>query len=587
MEWLCEVEYASLLSEYYEYGSKILSESGTRCPLSKLICCTRHTGSNNLELIGYFSIDSTFLNKLPVVLRRLLPEDFQDRFVPNAFSDSETYFNDLCDREFIDETAVTKELKWFLDKTKNVDDTDQPRVSLSINVYSSDNFDEEIKDFTLDSRIQTKIKKFCLNWNSVHAMKSDRLPSPLSICTRYADSQPPLEFSQVKDWKAFGLKNPSKRLVVVSEALCFEDSGPKQFLLFSPKRLAESIVFNFQREHPRTFCEIFRAGYDVTCIPFDLDITGINATRILGDKEKVNVFVKRCVDELRLRLNDQLRHYVNDKFDVTKWPVGIFQGHSSKANKISLHVYQRLPWNVSISGIDHVKILVTRMVQEIKKSRHTSSQNGTLLGHWEYVSGNQIYESQMEDNHATFREINNKLLLNYDESDVRFVSYIDTKIYKVNGSLRLPGCSKSKANRNILVKCSGEDIHESDIKDSLVHYPHSSISFGTEIINIVCFDENRNGNLSRHVFVKDEDVQRISCFIEDNLKTVVTKCKQTPTGVFFDTQQTWCPLAKKDHRGAKQFYAYSSTTRTLVRKCWHSNCQGKATPIYDHCLTTS
>ena len=86
-------------------------------------------------------MDAIFFKKFPdSPLRNLLKEDFQDWFVPCAFSDYERYFEDLCSSENVDETVVLDELKWFLNKNKMDDEARQ--VSTSQNLYSGENFDE-------------------------------------------------------------------------------------------------------------------------------------------------------------------------------------------------------------------------------------------------------------------------------------------------------------------------------------------------------------------------------------------------------------------------------------------------------------
>lgn len=562
MECRCEIEYAASLSHYYKEGCKVLSDNSEKYLRAKLKCYVKDPKRDTISCIGHFNVDEVLLNKLPDTLQRFLPIDFRDHFVPSA---SFEVFN----------------------IEQNVDD--ERHFSKMRNVYSSDNYDEEITAFTFDSKIKKEIAFFYFTLNSLIAMTKDTLPSPLTMCIRYADVLPPPECNRLKDWRGFCCMNkPTRKLVVVSEACTFEQNGPRQYLLFTPKRLSECIVSNFKRAQRNTYCEIFRNDYDVTCIPFDIDVTGMNATRNINDATKLNNFVTRCVDELRDRLNKQLRRYLNGKFDVRKWPMGIYRGRSNKANKLSLHLYQRLPGNISIRGIDHVKILATRMNREIKRSKQTFSTSGTLLGHWEYTDRDKIYESQIADNHATLRDINDDVLLKFDPSKLRFIPYIDTKIYRVNGSLRLPGCCKSKSRTNVIVKINDEDIHERDIIDSLVHYSHSSEYFEKETIRIECYDDKLCIGSSRHIFVKDVDVERIRRFIENDLKIAVTRCKQTTSGIFFDTELTRCPFAEKDHGNARQFFAYSSSTRVLVQKCWHSNCQGKTKVIDDvHRLTTS
>ena len=183
-----------------------------------------------------------------------------------------------------------------------------------------------------------------------------------------------------------------------------------------------------------------------------------------------------------------------------------------------------------------------------------------------------------------------KKLSYFDPSRMKFVSYIDKQIYKVNGSLRLPGCSKTKIMTDVLVKVSDGVVVDDDIIDSLVHFPHRCEPFGNKkSTNPMPSKKNyhRECTNSNQVEMSADEVQQIRQFIQFEFNTSVTKWKRSKSGYFFDTLQSHCPFAGKSHRRAKQYYLYVSNDSTLIRKCWHSHCQGRSQVITTSCSTTS
>ena len=572
-KWWCELEYFDNFCEYLKYGSKVYRELGKRSLNSNLNCYVKNHSESRFEFVGHMNVDSTLFSKIPAnKLQRLLPGDFQHHFVPTeSFAGVKSHIVMQDDEIGKKHTAETDDLE-----------SDRPRV------YMNDDTKVEIKQFTIESGIQSLIYKYYTIWKPFIVIDKSSLPSPLSLATRYADRKPPQKCYHLHDWRGFSLDTPSKNMIVVSESIGKGKNGARQFVVFSPKGLSNRIASSLERGHPETFCEIFRADYRVTCIPFDLDVIGHTATLCWNsNRDKNNEWIYKCVEELRVRLNDHLREFLSSDFDIRNWPVGIFRRQTASPDKLSIHVYQQLPVNVCIEGIEHLKVLVNRLINKIQKSRLASP--GTFLGHWECLDNGTKYQTRMTDNHVTLRNQNDEKLCCFDPSRMKFVSYIDTQIYKVNGSLRLPGCSKTNITTDVLVKVSDGAVFEDNIVDSLVHFPHRCEPFGNKTVRIRCLHKSfyREGTNLHQDEMSADEVQQIRQFIQLEFDTSVTKWKRCKSGYFFDTLQSHCPFAGKIHRKAKQYYLYVSNSSTLIRKCWHSHCQGRSQVITTACSTTS
>jgi len=298
-----------------------------------------------------------------------------------------------------------------------------------------------------------------------------------------------------------------------------------------------------------------------------------------------------------------LRTFLQDDFDIRGWPMRIFRRRVRNPDKLSIHLYQILPINVSFKSIEHVRVLVNRMIEEMRDRFRLFSSAGTFLGHWECVVGDVRYETKAEEHHAFFRRPDGKRLSRSIRPKSTFVSYIDSQIYKVNGSLRLPGCSKSKNMDDVLVGAKDDDVDETDIIGSLAHFPHrcndnvigalrrypqSCQAFRQKRVRIEYTEGDRMTGGCEKLDVNDDDVQRLREFIETEMDTKVTKCKRMESSLFFDTTLTYCPFAKRDHRNAKQYFVYRGReSSTLLNKCWHSQCQGQYGINTVPCLTKS
>ena len=580
-EWWCELQHRPKLNEYFEKGSKLYQEAGERGANRDLHCYLKFPHRRYLTFVGLIDVDETFFSKLPSTrLFRLLPEDFLHYFIPlQSFDHIVKNFDDL--KRQIDEDSIAR------------------------NVYTSDDVKVEIGEFTLESNIVKIIKEFYRYWKPYIAIDKDtELPTPLTLATLYADVQPPYECFHLQDWRGFDLEVPSERLTLVSETLSAKGSGGRQYVVFSPRCLAERIVSNFQRGQPDTFCELFREEYEVTCVPFDLDVTGPIARGCWNDVQQENEYVSECVDELRRRLNEQLQMFLQDDFDIGRWPLRIFRRRARYPDKLSLHLYQVLPSNISFKNIDHVRMLANRMIEEMKNRFRSFSSAGTLLGHWEYVVDGKKYESKAEEHHVFFHGPDGERLSRSKHVKPKFVSYIDSKIYRVNGSLRLPGCSKSKNMDDVLVSANKDIVVEDDIEGSLVHFPHRLGNdnvvggrrkypqhlqpFRGKRVLIEYEAAERIRRSYDKIDVNDDHVQQLRQAIEKAYETTVTKVKRIESELFFDTKLKKCPFAGSDHQHANQYFVYRGRKfPTLLRKCWHSACETRYEVTTVSCLAKS
>ncbi len=573
-EWWCELEYRPKLSQYYKHMSTLHQETGKRGPKRDLYCYVKFPHMRYLQFIGFMAMDEKMFSMFgDNRIYTLLPEDFKYYFVP---------------------------LPDFSDIVENFDDVERVKAvngTVRRNIYTDDEkFRAEIREFTYGSDIDKMTDEFYTYWKTCTFIdKNVDLPTPLTLASLYADVKPPYECSNLFEWRGFKLEEPSKSLPIVSEILKTSESQGRQFVVISPKSLAERIVSMLREGKPASFSELFREEYEVTCIPFDLDVTGPIARRCWNDRKEENDYIDKWVKELRFRLNWELREFLQDDFDIGRWPMGIFRRRIQQPDKLSFHLYQMMPSNVSFKSIEHVRVLVNKMIEEMKDRYILVCPNsGTFLGHWECVVDGATYETKPDVmHHGKFYGPDGKELTRHERLKAKFVPYIDSQIYKVNGSLRLPGCSKSTNVDDVMVRADDDaEVDESDIVNSLVHLPHRCkdnvigalrrfpqhcIPSQQKQVRIEYPEAERSsGSFESPLELNNGDVQRLREFIEKEYETTVTKCKRMECALFFDTTLTFCPFANKDHENAKQYFIYRGReSSTLLRKCWHSQCQGK------------
>lgn len=554
----CELEYFPLLKQYKTHGCRILDEMGSRRVGAKIICCVKFPNQKETVNLGYISVDVALAEKLPVEhLSRLLAEDFSS-FVYTYAGNEEEMIEDLLRRGVNNESAIANDVAIAFPRN-------QPR-RFKVCAYDTEG-QIRLRRFCYENDPISAVKSYYELWNPfLKAFVSDNVvpPSLLSFTKRYADRQSPPMSANIDDWRAFELQPPERNLIVVSEVI----GSCRQFVAYSPKRLASDIVQCLQESY--TFCEVFRESLDITCLPFDLDIDGAVWRQYGGDDEEV--YIDRVVQELRLRMTTALRSCMNenrDNFSLMEWPVRVFRGDSDK--KMSLHVYQTLPNNITVRNIDEVGSIVSGMLENVRRSRGMES---TLLGVWR--SGD--FESRPEDGHRRFYEPAGNAISGKTPELNDFVSFVDVGIYRTNRSLRLPGCAKSRQGRVMTAWLDGtmRRVTENDVIGALAHYPHETPSYGC-VRQILRSNENkRTVSISAEFHhIAPIMLNALKKFIENELDVRITRRKITISGAFFDTDEKRCVFTKRSHGAAKQYFYFQPVKNVLLRKCWHGACQSK------------
>ena len=585
-EWWCELQHRPKLSEYFDRGAKLYQESGKRGSKRNLYCYVKFPHMRDLQCIGFMVMDDRMFSKVPTRdcrITHLLPEDFQLYFLP------------------------LPDFRGIVDEFDDLDRAAPDLAANSLNLYTDEEeFRAEIRAFTYERKIRETTEDFYRYWKPfILVDNGTELPTPLMLATLYANVDPPYECLYLHDWRGFQVEQPSRKLPIVSEILGSGESRGRQFVVTSPRSIAEQIVSKFKEGQPASFSEVFREEYEVTCLPFDLDVTGPIADLCYNDRSQEGEYLDGCVRELCSRLNLQLRLFLQDDFDIRSWTMHSFRRRVRSRNKLSFHLYQILPRNVSFKSIDHVRTLVNRMIEEMKDRSLLFSHAGTLLGHWECEVGGENYATLAEEHHSFFHGPDGKRLNRSPRLNSRFVSYIDSQIYQVNRSLRLPGCSKSKNMEDVMVRVSDDDVDEIDVVSSLAHfshrcnenvigvlrsYPKSEQSFRQRQVRIKYSvgERKMHERVSETLAVSDDDVRQLRDFIEKKYETTVTKCKRLDCALCFDTTLSYCPFAKRVHQNAKQYFVFRGReSSTLLNKCWHSHCQGQYMITTVPCLAKS
>ncbi len=532
--WQCEVSFYPNYSLYEKEGCRVLEERG-RATDFQLACYVRHPNASPSQrtLLGHFQTTPEFVSLLPAdtPLQRLLPEDFTNFF------------------RFAGKSPVYRAAA---PSTSHAYDASETQECL----------------FGYDAESLKNIRRFYVHWNPFVAANLKAVPSPLELCLRYAGGNPPPRFDDTSDWRGLGLTPPIPREVVtvVSENASSRIQGPKRFVAVSAAHLSRRIVDRMEGDCPATFSEIFRANLHVTCVPFDLDITG----QQWCDHCHPERLIDRCVDELLGRVESQFRRFLETAEVGGK--LHVYRGNC-KSDKFSLHLYLRLPPNWRFESIDHVAYFVRDLVGQIERERIRAGRSSTLLGHWEGNGVDDAYQTSYADEHA-YPAGQEKP--RGPRARLRFVSYLDAAIYRNNGSLRLPGCvSRAGDPVNLALKHRDDSrkICPQDILDALAHFPPRPDSF--RLIRCAPLGPPKELPLEQ-----GEDWEFLQGLVRAQInRGLVTRRKVTRYAVFWDTDEFFCPRVKRRHSKAKQYFVFDRLRRTLKRRCWSAKCRGNSAAL--------
>jgi len=342
-----------------------------------------------------------------------------------------------------------------------------------------------------------------------------RVPGWLDLCQHYAQKKPPPGSSNVGDWLCFGIPLPQHHLIVVSSRLCIASTA-RQYTLFSPNMLETDVLGNNV-----DYSEVFLKNVPVTCIPIDID------AEYTSENMKV---IDALLKYLRFYIQLEMRQLTRGALiDLNEWPMYVYK--SNTKSKLSLHLYQHLPRNVTFVNIEEVGRFLANV-----KSRMTFNPK---------TRGKECW--------------------------------IDDSVCASNRSLRLPLCSKMESG----VLCKKLEHYDTLGKQhcplplvtvALVHYPHNVPTADIPTLNL-CYPGKVRSHWGISCQPNERITSRIKTFIEINLGIRVTRENSRTKYSYFDTSESFCPFVARRHRHSKQYFVWNWDTHKLTRHCWSFKCK--------------